>query len=167
MGAVAGKVMIRPRGDYDSSAVYDKLDLVRYDNRPWLCCRNNLIGIAPKHNDQENWMNIIDVSIANADTLDGHDSDYFAKAGAVEVTLLASDWSPSAPYTQTVPVSGIKAEDIPIPMFVDDGTDESSSKAKQKAYGYISYFDSSDNFLTVTCKYKKPTTNLTIVLKGV
>lgn len=80
MGAIAGKVMIRPRGDYDPSAIYDKLDLVKYDNKPWLCRRNNIMGIAPSTDDPANWMNIIDVSIANADTLDGHNSDYFATA---------------------------------------------------------------------------------------
>ncbi len=80
MGAIAGKVMIRPRGDYDPSAVYNILDLVKYDNKPWLCCRNNIMGITPSYDCPAEWMNIIDISIANADTLDGHDSEYFATA---------------------------------------------------------------------------------------
>lgn len=88
MGAIAGKVMIRPRGDYDSSAVYDILDLVKYDNKPWLCRKNDTMGIIPV--DGEYWMNIIDISIANADTLDGHDSNYFATVAALEA-LTADD----------------------------------------------------------------------------
>lgn len=80
MGGIAGKVMIRPRGDYDPSAVYNILDLVKHDNKPWLCCRNNIMGITPNYDNRAEWMNIIDISIANADTLDGHDSTYFAKA---------------------------------------------------------------------------------------
>lgn len=83
------------------------------------------------------------------------------------VTFLSSGWSSSAPYTQTVAAEGLTAEDTPTPMFVDDGTTKSASKAKQKAYGYISYFESGDGTVTATCKYEKPTTDFMVGLKGV
>lgn len=180
MGAIAGKVMIRPRGDYNPSAVYDMLDLVKYDNKPWICRRNNISGITPVEGDD--WMNIIDISVSNADTLDGFHADHFATvegtaqaiAAAAEevtrvvaVTFLADGWSESAPYTQTVSVNGITENDAPIPLFIDDGTSEAGSKAKQKAYGFVSYFDSGDGTVTATCKYKKPETAFTVGLKGV
>ena len=174
--------MIIPRGDYDPSAVYDKLDLVKHDNKPWLCCKNNIMGIAPSDNDKENWMNIIDISVSNADTLDGFHADYFATAEgtarAIEATVgeisrvinvaFSKDgWSASAPYTQTVSVNDITENDSPIPMFVDDGNSEAESKAKQKAYGFVTYFDSGNGTVTATCKYKKPETTFTVGLKGV
>lgn len=175
MGAIAGKVMIRPRGDYDPSAVYNRLDLVKYDNKPWLCCKNNVVGITPRYNDLENWMNIIDVSIANADTLDGYDSDYFATAADVirlmrnpiQATFRASDWSTTAPYTQTVTADGITDADTPTPSFVDNGTNKTDSDAKRKSYGFISHFDSGDGVITATCKYRKPTLDFTVAFKGV
>lgn len=183
MGAVAGKIMIRPMGEYDPSTVYDILDLVKYDNKPWLCKKSNIMGVTPVEG--EYWMNVIDVTIANADTLDGHDSDYFAtseglnrlsveigelsdkNARVINMTLTASGWSSEAPYTQIVVVNGITANDAPIPMFVDDGANEADSKAKTKAYGCVTYFDSGDDSITVTCKYKKPEVDFTVALKGV
>ena len=174
MGAIAGKVMIRPRGDYDPSAVYDKLDLVKYDNKPWLCCRNNVMGVAPSSDDTVNWMNIIDISVSNADTLDGFHADYFATAeelsranAVVNVTFVSSGWSNSAPYTQTVDVEGITANDAPIPFFINDGVDETESKAKMKSYGFVTYFDSGNGTITATCKYKKPEATFTVGMKGV
>lgn len=182
MGAIAGKVMMRPRGDYDPSAVYDKLDLVKYDNKPWICCRNNVMGVTPSSDDTVNWMNIIDISVSNADTLDGFHADYFATVEGttleieaaveeitrvIEATFLADEWSASAPYTQTVSVTGITENNAPIPLFVDDGNSEPESKAKQKAYGCVSYFDSGDGTVTATCKYRKPETTFTVGLKGV
>lgn len=101
-----------------------------------------------------------------------HDVDHTivtkAEANSIKlISLLASGWSANAPYTQTVTVNGMKDTDSPIPLFVDDSTTESERKAKQKAYGFISYFDSGDNSVTVTCKYKKPETNFSVGLKGV
>ena len=83
------------------------------------------------------------------------------------ITLITSNWSESAPYTQTVTVNGITNTDSPIPLFVDDSNTESEYKSKQKAYGFISYFDSLDGSVTVTCKYKKPEVDFSVGLKGV
>lgn len=88
-------------------------------------------------------------------------------AAPTVVTFLAANWSAAAPYTQTVKAAGITADDTPTPLFIDDGADEASSKAKKKAYGFISYFDSGNGTVTATCKYKKPATDFTVGLKGV
>ena len=85
----------------------------------------------------------------------------------IEVTFTASRWSSSAPYTQTVSADGITEADTPIPMWVDDGSSESDSSARQKAYGCISYYDSGAGTVTATCKYKKPSSDCTVALKGV
>ena len=88
-------------------------------------------------------------------------------AAPLAVTFLSSGWSGTAPYTQTVAAEGITGEDTPTPVFIDDGTDKASSKAKKKAYGLISYFDSGDGTVTATCRYEKPATDFMVGLKGV
>lgn len=85
-----------------------------------------------------------------------------------EITLEADAWEgEAAPYTQTVPVEGMIDQDRPTPFWIDDGADEDDSKARQKAYGYISYFDSGAGSVTATCKYQKPESDCKVGLKGV
>ena len=60
----------------------------------------------------------------------------------------------------------MKDTDKPIPMFVDDGTDEKDSKGRKKAYGCISHFDSAEGSVTATCRFKKPTADCTVNFKG-
>lgn len=110
--------------------------------------------------------------VGDSTKFNGNTPDYFvAKSEArslVLVTFAAALWQgESAPYTQTVAVEGITEADSPIPLFVDDGTSETESNNKKKSYGYISYFDSEEGTITATCKYKKPTTDFSVGLKGV
>ena len=86
---------------------------------------------------------------------------------SISVTFPSSAWSLSAPYTQTVTAEGFLDTDKPIPIFVDDGTSETDSKNKSKAYGCVTYFESGNGTVTATCKYKKPTSNFTVEFKGV
>ena len=86
---------------------------------------------------------------------------------SISVTFLSSGWSLSAPYTQTITAEGFVDTDKPIPIFVDDGTSETDSKNKSKAYGCVTYFESGNGTVTATCKYKKPTSNFTVEFKGV
>ena len=84
------------------------------------------------------------------------------------ITLTSSRWSSSAPYTQTVSVSGMTAEDLPIPLLdVSSASSESAEKQLRKQFSWLSYYDTSSVQITFTAKYKKPTVNLTIDLKGV
>lgn len=86
---------------------------------------------------------------------------------SISVTFLSSGWSLSAPYTQTITAEEFVDTDKPIPIFVDDGTSETDSKNKSKAYGCVTYFESGNGTVTATCKYKKPTSNFTVEFKGV
>lgn len=171
---IAGKIMPRAMGEYSASTVYDVLDIVTYGEKPWICRKMNVVGVEPSIANAAYWQLLIDVDITNADTLDKHDSTYFATAEQlaritrepIQVTFAADGWSESAPYTQTVTADGMKSTDSPIPIFVDDGSDEDETKAKQKAYSCISYFDSGDGVVTATCKYNKPEKDFTVGLKG-
>lgn len=172
--AVAGRVLIVPKGDYNSATVYDVLDLVKHNNRPWLCKKPNTVGIEPTDNNSSYWQLLIDISIADADTLDGYHAVDFAFAddltdafATTEVTFAVDQWQgDAAPYTQTVTLEAMTATMSPIPFFIDDGISETESKAKQKAYACITYFDSDTGTITATCQYKKPEATVTVGLKG-
>lgn len=78
------------------------------------------------------------------------------------VTLPASGWSGSAPYTQTVSVSGVKVSDQPVISI--DGS--ACSDAHDKAYGYITRVETGEGVLKVTCRKKKPMADVKILVKG-
>ena len=59
MALVAGKVMLRPRGPYDSTASYDIIDAVTHNNKLWIAKKPGLCGVEPTKTD-ENWMLAID-----------------------------------------------------------------------------------------------------------
>lgn len=172
--AVAGRVLIVPKGDYNSSTVYNMLDLVTYNNKPWLCKKNGTVGQEPSNDNSTYWQLLIDVSITDADTLDGYHADHFASSDSLseafattELTFPVDQWAgSSAPYTQTVAVEKIKSTASPLAFFIDDGTTADESKEKQKAYACLTYLDSADGSVTATCKYNKPAVTFTIGLKG-
>lgn len=81
-------------------------------------------------------------------------------------TLSSSNWSSSAPYTQTVSVSGILSTDIPI---VDVVLDQSTSTAisQIEAWMNVSKIETANGSITATCFEEKPTINIPIQLKVV
>lgn len=190
---IAGKVMPRPMGDYNPATIYGVLDIVNHDERPWMCRKDNTQNVEPTVLNTDNWQMLFDVDVTNADTLDGFDSSYFgtkevqdslvsecddltAKCESIKtgintitmVTFAAASWEgETAPFTQTVTVSNITSADSPIPLFIDDGTTESESKDKKKAYGCISYFESGEGEVTAVCKYTKPVSDFSVGLQGV
>lgn len=84
------------------------------------------------------------------------------------VSLPASGWSSTAPYVQTVKVNGILAIDTPvIKEYVPAGSSAADEKAIKKAAGMISYVDTIDGSITVTCIGKKPATDIQIMIKAV
>ncbi len=86
------------------------------------------------------------------------------------VTLTASGWIGSAaPYSQTVEVEGVTAEDNPIFVsLLADGASADTQKAYMKAFGIIASGTGTTAEGSVTFKvYKKPATDITIGLKGV
>lgn len=72
-------------------------------------------------------------------------------------------------HAQTVAVEGVKADDSPtVVSMLEDGASEEVQKAYSKAYGIITSGTGTTADGSVTFKvYKKPTTDITIGLKGV
>lgn len=88
--------------------------------------------------------------------------------GMKAITLTAAGWSSAAPYTQTVSVSGITADDLPIAVLdVSGAADYSAEKNLKKQFGWISYYDTAAGSITFTAMYRKPTVDLAVGLKGV
>ena len=87
---------------------------------------------------------------------------------AVRVTLPASGWSGSAPYTQTVSVSGMTADWVPgIPTAVlGSSVDVSALLTATEALGCIKMITSAAGTLTFTAPVNKPGASLTLRVPG-
>ena len=84
------------------------------------------------------------------------------------VTLPASGWSQEAPYQQTVSVEGVQEIDTPVVKeYIPEGTTAEQEKAIKKAASCISYAETGDGTITVTCIGKKPGTDMQLSIKGV
>lgn len=82
-------------------------------------------------------------------------------------TLSASAWSSEAPYTQTVQIRDITANDQPIISVGTPTTLSSASyKALIKAYSMIDRAVTGDGIITFYCYTKKPTTDIPVLIKG-
>ena len=57
--AVAGKILIMPKGEWDSSASYKILDLVTHNNVAWLA-KKTVTGIEPGEETEEYWFKFVD-----------------------------------------------------------------------------------------------------------
>lgn len=84
----------------------------------------------------------------------------------VQITLPASGWSSSFPYTQTVSVSGLKDEDTPaMGMMIDSSANEAMVKKYIKNYGLLYHGVVSNGKVTIYAR-KKPSIDIRIGLKG-
>ena len=85
-----------------------------------------------------------------------------------EVKLTAAGWSSSAPYTQTVEIPGVTADDRPIvSLYLADGITAAEAKLQSKAYGCVDRAITGSGNITVYCYNKKPAADFQIQIKGV
>ena len=70
--ASAGRILIMPKGNYDSSATYEMLDFVFYNGTSWLA-KKTVTGIEPSDANSEYWHKFIDLEeiLSNYLTLEG------------------------------------------------------------------------------------------------
>ena len=59
--ASAGRILIMPKGNYDSSVTYEMLDLVYYNGTSWLA-KKTVKGIEPSETNNEHWQIVFDAS---------------------------------------------------------------------------------------------------------
>ena len=72
--ASAGRILIMPKGNYDSSATYEMLDMVHYNGTSWLA-KKTVKGIEPSATNSEHWHKMFDMSALS--------SDYLPRTGGV------------------------------------------------------------------------------------
>lgn len=80
-------------------------------------------------------------------------------------TLTAGGWTTSAPYTQTVTVSGIMATDRPDISCVDDLTSKASKKARRKEWGKVDRIVTGTDQITAYCNFEKPALDLPLEIQ--
>lgn len=81
-------------------------------------------------------------------------------------TLTVDGWSDTAPYTQTVTVTGLAEDGYPI-LDLITSTDTATGINENKQWAYITKATTAENTLTVKCYEKKPTIALNFVIKVV
>lgn len=62
--ASAGRILIMPKGNYDSSATYEMLDMVQHNGTSWVA-KKTAKGIEPSAANSEHWHSMFDLDIAN------------------------------------------------------------------------------------------------------
>lgn len=101
----------------------------------------------------------------------GYTSSSFAPAKATRqltATATAAGWSATAPYSQTISVSGITSSDTPIiGLSLPTNTTAANEKLIKKAYGCLSSAVTNNGSITLYCAGKKPVTNFTFFIKGI
>ena len=90
-----------------------------------------------------------------------------ATTATYSATLSSSGWSASAPYTQTVAVSGILVSDNPFADVDMSGATGSNGASITEAWGYIGRITANNGSITAYCYEEKPTVNLKVLLKVV
>lgn len=110
--------------------------------------------------------NLLSDATATALGLSGNPTVNDALAKLVHTTAItvpSSGWSSSAPYTQTVTVSGVTAS-----MNIDYALNPTgTTESVYEAFGYISSMETVSGGVKFRCNSDKPTVNIPIVLKGV
>lgn len=90
-----------------------------------------------------------------------------APVGPTTVTLSATAWSGSGPWTQTVTVSGVTASDNHLHIYPVDIADEAARKLYDAAYGCLAVqAETVAGGIKFTCREKKPETNFQVVIEG-
>lgn len=86
----------------------------------------------------------------------------------VVVSLPASGWSDTAPYSQRVAVPGVKASDNPVVSPCTPKELEASTvKIYRKMAAMITDGETEDGYVTFYCSEKKPTEDFKVYLRGV
>ena len=110
MGASAGRVLLIPKGDWNSEATYTGLDWVRHNGAAWVC-KNTCTNVEPTEENSDNWQiiardgqsgSVTNVDAAMSDTsenpvqnkvikkyVDDHSTDVADMTGATAVSYSA------------------------------------------------------------------------------
>lgn len=108
----------------------------------------------------------------NADVIDAelkeHQDEINRMTREVELTLLAANWSSTAPYAQTVSVPGLKETDkVQMMSAIKSTTAVATANTWDKMGALVKAGIAGDGEATFYCPKKKPTSDFNIKLVGV
>lgn len=84
-----------------------------------------------------------------------------------DFTLTTGGWTSTVPYKQRVSIPGMKSTDAPITGIIyPENMTEQQKQVIDKCSDMITEMETFDGYIEVTCKFKKPTTDLLVGLKG-
>lgn len=86
------------------------------------------------------------------------------KREVISVTLTAEGWSDTAPYTQTVAVTGMTADKDFLAPYLEPSGNEDADMAAQIALSCISGGETSEGAVTFYCYEEKPATTITVYM---
>lgn len=82
--------------------------------------------------------------------------------------LTADGWSASAPYSQTVAVSGLLSTDDPfVDVSLSGASEPDAANALLEAWAFVGRVTAGDEALTAYCYEEKPTVEIPLILKVV
>lgn len=81
---------------------------------------------------------------------------------SMDASVPASFTGSTAPYTESITVTGITASDKPLVLRVPNTTNSDTDKLEEKSYNMVDLIETSSNTLKLTCKKSKPTTAFNI-----
>ena len=111
-------------------------------------------------------------AVSNATTVNGKPltgnisltaGDVGAATKAVYTATLSTSWSGSGPYTQTVNISGITSDMVPVVDVVLSST-SSTAKNQLAAWACVGKIVTNNGSITATCYDEKPATSIPIQL---
>ena len=68
--ASAGRILIMPKGNYNSETEYEMLDLVFYDGASWVA-KKSVVGITPSESSSDYWMKMCEADLTSCLKLSG------------------------------------------------------------------------------------------------
>lgn len=130
---------------------------------------SEITAVKAKNTEQDASITNINSSISSLQRKNTEqDAEISKKAVTATYTAdIGTEWTGDvAPYTQTVAVTGITANDNPIVDIYSDSAND-TFKLELKAYSLVSKIATGENFITLTCLDKKPVTAFALQLKVV
>lgn len=130
---------------------------------------SEITAVKAKNTEQDTSITNINNSISSLQTKDTEqDTEISKKATTTTYTVsVGTSWTGDvAPYTQTITVTGITANDNPIVDIYSSST-ATKFKLELKAYSLVSKIVTGENSITLTCLDKKPTIAFGLQLKVV
>lgn len=159
MSGIAGKIMPRPRGAYDSTATYDILDMVTLNNKLWIAKKTGIQNTEPTTETDENWMLCVE-----GGTSDGGSSSSSTKQ--IDTTILSANWvGDGTPYTNTITVDGVTETNI-VDVVLPDSLTSEQITAYQEAQ--ILNGSQAEGSITLNCWGVVPLIDLpvTVIIRG-